>query len=166
MNPLVLGALAGARSMSAPALVSWHLSHSPEAWRVGGPARVLSKRPVARVLGVLALGEFVADKLPWIPVRVQPLPLAGRALTGALAGATAAAGRRRVWVAAVLGAGAALASAWAFYSLRRLATRRLGVPDRVVALAEDALVLAVGSRLRPAPEPSEGLAGHGEQVLL
>ncbi len=51
--------------------------------------------------------------------------------------------------AAALGALAAVASTWAFYSLRQLATRRLRVPDLVVAFAEDAALAALASRLLP-----------------
>jgi uncharacterized membrane protein len=148
-TPVGLGVLAGMRSMSAPALVSRWLSRAPDP-RMRGIARVLSMRPVAHALGMLSLGEIVADKLPGMPARVQPVPLAGRALTGALAGASAGGeGRSAMLKAAALGALAAVASTWAFYSLRQLATRRLRVPDLVVAFAEDAALAALASRLLP-----------------
>jgi uncharacterized membrane protein/uncharacterized protein (UPF0548 family) len=151
-TPVGLGVLAGMRSMSAPALVSRRLAREPGP-PGSGLSRALSRRSVSRVLRVLALGELVADKLPWIPARVKPAPLVGRVLSGALVGATAAVGRHGArWGGAALGAVAALASSWAFYSLRRVATQRLRVPDTVVALAEDVAVAALSTRLMPALE--------------
>jgi uncharacterized membrane protein len=148
-TPLGLGVLAGMRSMSAPALVSRSLSRAADP-RMQGVARVLAKPAVSLAFHVLALGELVADKLPGIPARVKPVPMVGRLLTGALAGAsTSSGGKSALWKAAALGAIAALASTWAFYSLRKLATSRLHVPDMVVALAEDATLAALASRLLP-----------------
>jgi hypothetical protein len=48
---------------------------------------------------------------------------------------------------ALLGAMAAVASAFTFYKLRQLATHRLGLPNTVAGLVEDAAVLALGGRL-------------------
>ncbi len=152
-TPLGLGVLAGMRSMSAPALMSRRLSQDP------GPRKdplsaALSKPWMTPVLGVLALGELVVDKLPKTPARVKWVPLSGRILTGALAAASSVAGKKRsaVWVAAALGGVAAVASSWAFYSLRTVATKRLRIPGFAAALTEDALVAALGARLMPVVE--------------
>jgi uncharacterized membrane protein len=93
----------------------------------------------------LSAAELAADKLPSIPRRTLPLPLAGRAASGAFVGQAAA--RRGGLVPALVGAAAAVAAAFAAYHLRRLATDRLGVPNVVAGLAEDALALAAGAAL-------------------
>jgi uncharacterized membrane protein/uncharacterized protein (UPF0548 family) len=141
------GVLAGMRTFSAPALLSHQLSRAPvEAPK--GRAHVLASRRASRVLAVLAVSEMAADKTPWIPARISPPALVGRALSGALAGAAVAAPHRRMSAGrALLGAVAAVASSFAFYKLRQLATRRLGIPNGVAGLMEDALVAALGGRL-------------------
>ncbi|HZI16217.1 MAG TPA: DUF1990 family protein [Myxococcus sp.] len=153
LTPLGLGVLAGMRSMSAPTLVSRRLSQDPGPRK--DPLSAALARPwVSKVLGLLALGELVVDKLPKTPARVKWVPLTGRILTGALAGASSVAGKKRsaVLLAAGLGGAAAVASAWAFYSLRTVATQRLRIPSFAAALTEDALMAALGSRLMPALE--------------
>jgi uncharacterized membrane protein/uncharacterized protein (UPF0548 family) len=152
-TPLGLGVLAGMRSMSAPTLVSRRLSQDP-GQRTDRLSAALSKPWVTPVLGLLALGELVVDKLPKTPARVKLVPLSGRVLTGALAGASSVAGKKRgaVLLAAALGGLAAVASSWAFYSLRTAATKRLRIPNFAAALGEDALVAVLGARLMPAVE--------------
>lgn len=147
------GIVAGMRSMSAPALLSRRLRHLP-AYRVrrkGRAVRLLASRRTAAVLTALAAGEMVADKMPGVPARTDPPGLMGRAVMGALSGAAVAGWRGGTAVGAMLvGGAAAVASAHLAYVLRRDAVRASGVPDPVVALAEDGLVVAAGSRLAAA----------------
>lgn len=141
---LGLGAVAGMRSMLAPALVSRALA--PAGTRPARePARSLASPFARRVLPLLAAGELVADKLPVTPDRTHPPSVAARVLSGALAGAALATSRRHsAGPAAVAGGVAALAATFAMHRLRKAAARRLAVPDVWVALAEDALALALG----------------------
>lgn len=85
-----------------------------------------------------AAGEMAADKTPWIPPRCDPPSLAGRVISGALAGwfVGGPAGGRA-------GAGTAAASTYASQRARELLGKHLGLPDGVLAVAEDALVLGV-----------------------
>lgn len=141
------GVLAGMRSMSAPALLSYHLSQRPSEAPDGHPRRI-ALPGVARTFGLLAAGELIADKMPWMPARVSPPALMGRIASGALTGSIVAAPNQRVSVGrAVLGAAAAVASSFAFYHLRRFATRRLGVPGLVAGLVEDGVAAALAGRL-------------------
>ncbi|QDE80283.1 DUF1990 family protein [Myxococcus xanthus] len=159
LRALGLGVLAGMRSMSAPALASrWLTKTQPDS--EDRLARILAHPWTPRVLGLLAVGELVADKLPMAPPRVTAVPLTGRMLSGALAAASVTTERQRGGrlAAAALGALAALASSWAFYSLRRSATKKLGVPDVAVALTEDALLAGLASRLLPVSEHQAGQA--------
>ncbi|MFY0579024.1 DUF4126 family protein [Cystobacter fuscus] len=145
-STLGLGVLAGMRGFSAPALLGFHFSREPRAAPAGNLG-LLASPLVSRALAVLTAGEVVADKTPWIPARISPPALVGRALSGALVGAALAPRRPLTPVHAVLGAAAAVASSFTFYALRRFMTRRLGVPNVVAGLAEDALAAALGGRL-------------------
>ena len=77
-----LGAIAGLRSMTAPALLSrrlrrrrlWHRLRSRSALVL-----LLATRPAGTALTVLAAGELVADKLPFVPARTEFPSLVGRA---------------------------------------------------------------------------------------
>ena len=107
----------------------------PRAW--------LAHPRLGQVLALAAAGELLADKTPLVPARTRAMPLLGRALCGAIAGGSAAAVQpgepARAPAPDVLLAGAlgAVAGTLAGYHLRRLATRRLGLPDLAVALLED-----------------------------
>jgi uncharacterized membrane protein len=96
---------------------------------------------------------LVADKLPVTPNRTAAGPLLGRALAGGIAGGMLfSAHKRSAAAGSLIGAAAALGAAFGAFSLRRRAARKLRVPDLVIALAEDAVVGAIGitltSRLR------------------
>ena len=132
----LLGAATGGRSMAGIAAVA--LTTPP-----GGEPAWLGSRwgRIGATAG--ALGEVVGDKLPTTPSRLEPLPLAGRVVSGAVAGFLLAQRSGRPSGAPVLAAatgavgGAVLGRAW-----RGLAKRR-GRPDLPAALAEDAVVYAV-----------------------
>lgn len=135
----VLGAglIAGLRSLSAPAAVSAAL-----AGQVGLAAQA------APVLRLLAIGEMLVDKLPGVPDRTSSPALAGRVIIGALAGTVLAAayGRNLVVGATLAGATAALSS-YVGLALRKAATDGLNLPDPLVAVAEDLLVVGAGRAL-------------------
>jgi uncharacterized membrane protein len=143
-----LGAAAGLRAMMAPALVSRALTKG------GGPAdglaaRVLASPVAAALLPVFAGLELLADKLPMTPPRIAPGALVARVVSGAWAASAAAGGQRRRLAPALIGAASAIAAAFAGYHLRRWVGRRTGLPDALVAVAEDAVAVALG-RARPA----------------
>lgn len=144
-----MGVIAGMRSMSAPALLSRHLSQ--QKGRDGSVARLLASRRTATVLTLLAGGEMVADKTPFVPSRTEPPSLAGRALAGALSGAAIADRRGGSQVgAALLGAAAAVGATHLAYNLRVEAEERSGIPNAILGLVEDAVVWVGGSRLAAA----------------
>ena len=142
---LTLGVVCGMRAALGPALVSHHVSRQRA--EPLGRLEVLRAPALRAALSVAAVGELVGDKLPAAPARVEPAALAGRFASGALCGAALSrlAGKRSA-VGAVVGALGAGAGAYAFYELRRTLTREGRLPDTVVALAEDALALALGRR--------------------
>src|SRR6202795_855296 len=82
----LIGVVAGLRSMTAPAVVSWaarlgwlHVENTGLAF--------LGFTFTPYILSVLAIGELIADKLPKTPSRKTPGPFIGRIVTGAFCGA-------------------------------------------------------------------------------
>lgn len=139
-----MGWVAGMRAMTAPALVSAHLSSRPGA-STEGPIGLLARNEVATGLHFLAAGEMAADKTPWIPDRISPPALAARAISGALVGAALTSeedGDRKV--GAVLGSLAAVAASFGMYHLRKNLGNSLHVPDTILGTLEDAAALGAG----------------------
>ncbi|MFL5383789.1 MAG: DUF4126 family protein [Longimicrobiaceae bacterium] len=138
-----LGVVAGMRSLAAPAALSRHLAHDPVV--PANRMELLLTHPSApAVLGLASAVEHLADKLPIVPDRTDPGPLAGRIAAGALCGAVIA--RRAgesVAAGAVVGALAAAAATFAAHELRRALTADAGLPDLPVALAEDVGAIAL-----------------------
>src|SRR4030081_1809344 len=113
----LIGVIAGLRSMTAPAAVSW-------AARLGGLD--LENTWLARlgfaatpyILTVLAIGELVADKLPKTPSRKAPPGFIARLVTGALCGGAFGAAADSVIAGMVAGALGAAAGTLAGYEFR------------------------------------------------
>src|SRR3712207_7578700 len=119
LKTLGLGAIAGARSMAAPAA----LSRAVERGAVGNleytPFAALGSPEVSRALRLFEIGELLVDKLPVAPSRTSPPPLLGRAVSGGFVGAALFASEgRRVAAGGVLGAVSALAGGYAGGRLR------------------------------------------------
>jgi uncharacterized membrane protein len=140
-----LGLVAGMRSLTAPALLrSWlsrqqHLAPTP-----------LDHVATPAVLTVLATGELLADKLPFTPDRTSPPSVVFRALSGALVGGSFCAANRRSPVAgALIGVAGAMAATYGAFYLRRYLVKERGMPDVVIALAEDAAANALGRSVLP-----------------
>jgi uncharacterized membrane protein len=138
----LLGVATGLRSMTGIAVLCWfaYLGYLP----VGGTwaAWTASVASVA-VFTVLAVGEYIADKLPRTPNRTAPGPLFARLALGGLAGsisATAMAGPGLEGV--LLGVVGAALGAFGGFMVRRDVVASLACPDWPVAVAED--LIAVG----------------------
>ena len=145
---LGLGAIAGVRSMAAPAILSRSVVEERIGSLEGTPFAALASPRVSTALQLLEIGEMVGDKTPIIPSRTSLLPLLGRAAIGAFAGATLFASRKRPVAAGVaLGAVSATAAAYAAERLRMQIIQSLGVPNVVAGLLEDGVVLFGGPRL-------------------
>lgn len=148
-----LGTVAGMRTMSAPTLIS----QAARRGRLGVPeakAGLLESKALMPVVALIAVAELIADKLPGTPARTRVGPLTARIFSGALSGAVLLGGRKKSRIlGAVLGAAGAVGAAYGAYHLRKAISRRWDLPDRVVAVAEDALVgglsLALSSSIRP-----------------
>jgi uncharacterized membrane protein len=140
----VMGAVAGIRSMSAPAIVG-QLSDAGFIPEGNSPVGWLQHPNVGNAFKVLASGESLADKLPFLPARTGIGPLAARAITGSVGGAAiCGAAKRPWWIGALIGAAAAVAASFGATRLRKWISEQHNVPNTVVGLIEDAVVTGAG----------------------
>jgi uncharacterized membrane protein len=143
LSALLIGGVCGLRSMTAPAAVAWG-AHLGWLHLDGSLLAFLANTISLVVFSLFALGELIADKLPFIPARTQAGPLGVRIFFGAGCGAALCISHGASPVAgSVLGALGGVAGAFAGYSYRR----GLGAkaPDLLLALLED--MVAVGGGL-------------------
>ena len=134
-----IGAVAGLRSMTAPALVSRAAASGD--LRIREPRlRWMSANASAKTLTLLALGEMIADKAPFIPNRTDAGPLSARIVSGGLCGAViCSAGKQSAIAGGIVGGLAAVGGAFLGYQARKR------LPGFGTGLAED--VVAIGSGL-------------------
>ena len=139
-----IGIVAGLRSMTAPAIVSWAGRLHRLDLRDSRLAFFASVAAVY-IFSALGIGELVADKLPFVPNRTSLLPMAFRILSGALCGAALCiSANRLVPEGALLGGLGAANGALGGFHVRRLLVKHLKIQDIVIALAEDALAIGAG----------------------
>ncbi len=138
-----IGALAGLRPMTAPAVIAWAAKRK---WIPVGSspfATIISARASRRITE-LAIAELIADKLPFTPNRLNAGPLASRIASGAICGAAVCgAVKRPLAEGALLGGLGAIAGALAGYHVRKRLSRE--TPDFAVGLLEDALAIGGGA---------------------
>ncbi|WP_051821546.1 DUF4126 family protein [Streptomyces sp. SCSIO 75703] len=147
----LIGAAGGLRSTWGAAALSW--TAGAAAGPPGEPPWLA--RPAARgLLLAAAAGEFVADKNPATPSRLQPAGLVPRLVFGALTGAAVALRHGPPAtptdpepplspVAGAVGAGAALAAALAGARWRTTGPRRRRSAAPVAAAVEDVVAAAL-----------------------
>jgi uncharacterized membrane protein len=139
----LIGCVAGLRTFTAPALVSW-AAYLGRVHLDGTWLAFLGYRWTPWILTLLAAWEFVFDQLPSTPSRTAPPGFAGRIVTGSVSGAAVAtAGGTMVGgiVAGIAGAVIGTLAGHAFRARLAAAFRR----DRPAAFIEDAI--ALGSAL-------------------
>lgn len=142
LRTILIGVIAGMRSMSGPALVSHRLAGSQSPLLVDSIFRILTRPHVATLLKLFAFGEMIVDKLPITPARIAAGPLFGRIVLGAFSGAAFyTAQGRKGHTGAILGGLGALGGAYGFYGLRRWLGQRWRTPDLLLGLAEDGSTL-------------------------
>jgi len=134
----LLGLVTGMRAFTPMAVLCWfvYAGYLP----VDGTwASWTAKLGTAIVFTVLALGEYIGDKLPKIPARITPGPLVARLLFGGLIGAIVAVGLDGSGVEGViLSVLGVVVGAFGGFLIRREIVARLGCKDWHVALVEDA----------------------------
>jgi uncharacterized membrane protein len=139
---MVLGLATGCRSMTAIAVLCWFARlHRIEL--TGSHFFWLANPISVGVFTVMAAGEWIGDKLPFIPNRTDLGPLFARLAFGGLIGAAVATGENFAWPGgALIGAISAWAGALLGFHTRRYLTKVKSLPDVWVALTEDLLVIA------------------------
>ncbi len=143
--------------MIAPALLSHKLVRTFPTKQPSKPIHYLAQPPVSLALNVLAGGEIIGDKIPGAPDRTAPAVFAGRIVTGTASGAflSQAEGAEIPTGAAAGGIGTVVGTL-VFFQLRRWLNHDLGLPDPIVALAEDVLAISLGwsivNSIEPAPQ--------------
>jgi uncharacterized membrane protein len=83
---LLIGIIAGLRTLTAPAAISW-AAWSGRLALDGSWLAFLGYSWTPWILTLLALGEFVGDKWPSTPSRTVPMQFGARLLSGAICGA-------------------------------------------------------------------------------
>ena len=140
---LGIGLVAGLRSMLAPAAVAWavrlgwlNLHDSPFAFMESNLALV--------GFSIAALGELVADLLPFVPRRTALAPLVARMFSGGFCGAClCVSANKSLAIGATLGVAGAVIGAFAGYETRKRLVTKLNIKDLFVALSEDAIALGL-----------------------
>jgi len=136
LQPLLLAATAGARSMTPLAAVSVAAARG-DLPKQPGLLGLLSNKWVAAGTLALAAGEIAGDKMKTAPDRIVLLGLGARLVTGAVSAAALA--RDNKVLAGVLGAGVAVAASYPTFHARIRAMRDYG--QTKTGFVEDAAVL-------------------------
>ena len=139
VSAFLIGLVAGLRSLTAPAAVSWavrlgwlHADSSLLAfWGYAATPYVLS---------ALAMGELFADTLAVAPSRKAPPGFITRIVTGGICGAVFGADGGDLAMGALVGVAGAIAGTLGGYEARVRLARAVG-KDLPVALIEDAIAI-------------------------
>jgi uncharacterized membrane protein len=136
----LIGVIAGLRSLTAPAVVSWAARlgwlHVENTWLA-----FLGLAATPYIFSVLAIGELIADKLPNTPSRKAPPGFITRVLTGALSGAALGASGGSWMIGLAAGAIGALVGTLGGYEFRARLVKAAGGKDLPIALLEDAIAI-------------------------
>ena len=136
---VLIGVIAGLRSMTAPAAVSWAARAGWLNLTATGLA-FLGSAITPWILTALALGELVADQLPTTPSRKAPVGFGARIVTGAFSGAAIGAPGGSLVTGAIAGAVGAVIGTLGGHGLRARLAAGFG-RDRPAALIEDAAAI-------------------------
>ena len=142
---LGIGLVTGLRSLTGPALVCW-AAHLGWLNLEGSRLTFMESTVATYAFSTMALGELIADKLPFIPNRTSPGPLFGRVVLGALSGAALCVARGYSSViGAIFGGVGGVIGAFVGYRARTGFVKTSRLPDWLMAVLED--LVAVGGGL-------------------
>jgi uncharacterized membrane protein len=137
-----IGVVAGLRTLTAPAAVTWAVHLGLLDLR-DSPLAFIASTWAVILFSILAIFELVADLLPRTPNRTAPAPLAARILSGGFCGAcVCVSANQSLFIGAALGAIGAATGAFAGYGLRKRLVTSLNVKDIFIAIPED--LIAIG----------------------
>ncbi len=150
LNSILMGAVAGSRSMTPLAAVSVAAATGKLPQDNGAP-KILANPLVAAGTVALAAAELGGDKMKSAPDRIVILGLLARISTGAIAGMSLAPKDKRL-TAAAIGAASAVAASYPTFYARINAMKRHS--QTKTGLIEDAMVIASAAAIarNAAPE--------------
>lgn len=141
---ILIGIIAGLRSMTAPAVVSWAARlgwiHLNSSWLA-----FFGYSWTPWILSICALGELIVDKLPSTPSRKAPPSFAFRIVSGSISGAAVGISRGSLLTGLLGGAIGAIIGTLGGAAARSALAKLFG-KDLPAALLEDA-VAVVGAIL-------------------
>jgi uncharacterized membrane protein len=139
---VLIGVVAGLRSLLAPTIVSWAarlgLLHLDGSWLA-----LLGYRWTPWILSIAALAELVADKLPQTPSRKAPVGFILRIITGAVSGAAIGVSSDHMAIGLIAGAMGAVLGTLGGATARAALAEAAG-KDLPIALLEDAVAIVCG----------------------
>jgi uncharacterized membrane protein len=161
---VALGALSGSRATFGPMAASHILSTSFSETLKQSNFGFMQSPKTARAFKVMASGEVIGDKMPFVMDRIKPGSVTGRMASGAIAGGSIyeAAGENSV-IGLITGAVAALAATFATFYVRNAIVKSTKIIDPFAGAAEDAIMIVaamclINKAIRP-PKPNDQLAG-------
>lgn len=144
LRAATLGFVGGLRSLTPLTLLDWTKETTPE--REGSGVEAVLSSPATRFLTTaLAIGELVGDKLPFVPSRLKPAPLMGRAVLGAQAGIGICRRYNQPPIfGAVLGAAGATVGSYAGSYFRTSLAKKFHIPGPLLGVVEDGIAIGLG----------------------
>lgn len=140
----LIGAVAGLRALTPPAVVCWG-AYLGWLHFAGTGLGFIDHTVTLVIFSLLALGEIVNDKLPKTPARTSIPQIIPRVLFGGCsAAALAVSAGGSLIVAAIVGIVGALAGTFAGYNVRHALATKANLPDLRVALVEDLIAVGCG----------------------
>ena len=141
---LLIGIVAGLRTMTAPAAISWG-AHLGWLNLDGSWLAFMGFRWTPWIFTVLALAEYVTDQLPATPSRTVPMQFGARLVSGGLCGAAIGLQSGSWIIGVILGLVGAVIGTYGGAAVRGRLAAQFG-SDRPAALLEDAVAI-VGAAL-------------------
>lgn len=141
LGALLLGIVAGLRTFTPLAVVSW-AARTGNLAVSNSPMAFMGYRYTPIVLTVLAVVELILDKLPSTGSRKKPGPFAARIVSGALCGAAVGATQQLLLPGLALGAVGAILGTLGGAAIRAKMAAAFG-RDLPAALIEDSAAIAI-----------------------
>ena len=135
----LIGVVAGLRTFTAPAAVSW-AAHLGWLHLEGSPLAFFGYAITPWIFTILALVELVGDQLPSTPSRKVPMQFGARIVSGALCGAAVGLSAGSWIVGLIAGIVGAVAGTLGGHEARRRLAGMFG-KDLPAALIEDAIAI-------------------------
>jgi uncharacterized membrane protein len=136
---LLLGAVAGLRSMTPPAALAW-AAHLGWLDLAGTGLAFLANIWSRIILTLAAVGELFADQHPSTPARTAPIGFGARIISGGFSGAALGLAQGQVLLPALAGVVGAILGTLGGYKLRMKLAAAFG-RDRPAAFIEDAIAI-------------------------